>query len=71
VTTDFDADFQIASLVNTTADQEDYTLKAPLRCKATALDLRFRTTSGRPILRTLTAEATINGPVSTETRTLN
>jgi hypothetical protein len=71
VTTDFDADFQIASLVNTTADQEDYTLKAPLRCKATALDLRFRTTSGRPILRTLSAEATINGPVSTETRTLN
>ena len=71
VTTDFDADFQIASLVNTTADQEDYTLKAPLRCKATALDLRFRTTSGRPILRTLTAEATINGPVSAETRTLN
>jgi hypothetical protein len=71
VTTDFDADFQIASLVNTTADQEDYTLKAPLRCKATALDLRFRTTSGRPILRTLTAEATINGPVSTATRTLN
>jgi hypothetical protein len=71
VTTDFDADFQIASLVNTAAEQEDYTLKAPLRCKATALDLRFRTTSGRPILRTLTAEATINGPVSTETRTLN
>jgi len=71
VTTDFDADFQIANLTNTTGDQEDYTLKAPLRCKATALDLRFRTTSGRPILRTLTAEATINGPVSTETRTLN
>jgi hypothetical protein len=71
VTTDFDADFQIAALENTTGEQEDYTLKAPLRCKATALDLRFRTTSGRPILRTLTAEATINGPVSTETRTLN
>jgi hypothetical protein len=71
VTTDFDADFQIAALTNTTAEQEDYTLKAPLRCKATALDLRFRTSVGRPILRTLTAEATINGPVSTETRTLN
>jgi hypothetical protein len=71
VTTDFDADFQIAALENITGNPEDYTLKAPLRCKATALDLRFRTTSGRPILRTLTAEATINGPVSTETRTLN
>jgi hypothetical protein len=71
VTTDFDADFQIAALTNPTAQQEDYTLKTPLRCKATALDLRFRTSAGRPILRTLTAEATINGPVSTETRTLN
>lgn len=71
VTTDFDADFQIAALENSSGEQEDYTLKAPLRCKATALDLRFRTTSGRPILRTLSAEATINGPVSTETRTLN
>jgi hypothetical protein len=71
VTTDFDADFEIAYLVNISAEEEDYTLKAPLRCKATALDLRFRTTSGRPILRTITAEATINGPVSTETRTLN
>ena len=59
------------TLVNTTADQEDYTLKAPLRCKATALDLRFRTTSGRPILRTITAEAARSGMSPQETRTLN
>jgi hypothetical protein len=71
VTTDYDADFQIASLENTTGDEEDYTLKAPLRCKATGLDLRFRTQSGRPILRQISAEATRSGFDPTETRTLN
>ena len=71
VTTDFDNDFEIAALSNTAGSQEDYTLKSPLRCKATALDLRYRTTSGRPILRQITAEATRSGQDSTETRTLN
>jgi hypothetical protein len=71
VTTDYDADFQVASLENTTGEDEDYTLKAPLRCKATGLDLRFRTTSGRPILRQISAEATRSGFDPTETRTLN
>jgi hypothetical protein len=71
VTTDYDNDFQIASLTNTSGVSEDYTIKAPLRCKATALDLRFRTTSGRPLLRSLTAEATRSGADSQTTRTLN
>jgi hypothetical protein len=71
VTTDFDADFQIAALTNSTASQEDYTLKAPLRCKATALDLRYRTTAGRPILRQISAEAVRSNYDPTETRTLN
>ena len=71
VTTDFDADFQVATLTNSTASQEDYTLKAPLRCKATALDLRFRTTAGRPILRQISAEAVRSNFDPTETRTLN
>jgi hypothetical protein len=71
VTTDFDADFQIAALTNSTASQEDYTLKAPLRCKATALDLRYRTTAGRPILRQISAEAVRSNFDPTETRTLN
>jgi hypothetical protein len=70
VTTDYDADFQVASLANT-GDEEDYTLKAPLRCKATGLDLRFRTQSGRPILRQISAEATRSALDPTETRTLN
>ena len=71
VTTDYDADFQVASLTNTTGTTEDYTIKAPLRCKATALDLRFRTSAGRPILRTITAEAARSGMSPQETRTLN
>ena len=71
VTTDYDADFQVAALTNTTGTTEDYTIKAPLRCKATALDLRFRTSAGRPILRTITAEATRSGMSPQETRTLN
>lgn len=71
VTTDYDRDFQIATLTNSQATDEDYTLKAPLRTKATYLDIRYRTTSGRPILRNLTAEATRNSMEPTETRTLN
>ena len=71
VTTDYDADFLIAELENASGETEDYTLKAPLRCKATGLDLRFRTQSGRPILRQISAEATRSGSDSTETRTLN
>jgi len=71
ITTDYDADFQVASLENTTGDEEDYTLKAPLRCKATGLDLRFATQSGRPILRQISAEATRSPLDPTETRTLN
>jgi hypothetical protein len=58
-------------LENTTGEEEDYTLKAPLRCKATGLDLRFRTTSGRPILRQISAEATRSALDPTATRTLN
>jgi hypothetical protein len=71
VTTDYDKDFQIASLTNASGSTEDYTIKAPLRCKATALDLRFRTSAGRPILRTITAEAARSGMSPQETRTLN
>jgi hypothetical protein len=71
VTTDYDADFQIAALSNTAVTTEDYTIKAPLRCKATAIDLRFRTSAGRPVLRTIVAEAARSGISPQETRTLN
>ena len=71
ITQDYDQIFQTASLSNTGSSEEDYTVKAPLRCKATSLDLEFRTTSGRPILRQISAEATRSGQDNTETRTLN
>lgn len=71
VTTDHDREFQIAALTNSSGAEEDYTLKAPLRTKATYLDIRYRTTAGRPILRNITAEATQSRMDPTETRTLN
>jgi hypothetical protein len=71
VTTDHDREFQIATLTNSSGTEEDYTLKAPLRTKATYLDIRYRTIAGRPILRNLTTEATQSRMEPTETRTLN
>lgn len=71
VTTDYDADFQVATLANTSGSPEDYTLKAPLRTKATYLDLRLRTLAGRPVIRQISAEATRSAFDPTETRTLN
>jgi hypothetical protein len=71
ITTDYDADYQIATLANTSGEQEDYTLKAPLRTKATGLDLEYHTLTGRPTLRQISAEATRSALDPTETRTLN
>jgi hypothetical protein len=71
LTTDYDNELQVAELENATGEDEDYTIKAPLRCKATGLGLRFRTQSGRPILRQISAEATRSALDPTETRTLN
>lgn len=69
VTTDPDADFQILSLTNNGISLEDYTVKGPIRRNANLLDLRWRTTAGRPILRAITAEATIDSLPKTGTRT--
>jgi hypothetical protein len=69
VTTDPDADFQILSLTNNGISLEDYTVKGPIRRNANMLDLRWRTTSGRPILRAITAEATVDSLPKTGTRT--
>lgn len=71
LTTDYDANFTVATLENTQAEAEDYTLKAPLRCKATYLDLEFTTSAERPTLRQISAEATRSAFDPTDTRTLN
>ena len=57
VTTDPDDDFEITALTNDGISLEDYTVKGAIRRKANLLDLRWRTTSGRPILRSITADA--------------
>lgn len=69
VTTDADADFEILSLTNDGISLEDYTVKGPIRRSANLLDLRWRTTAGRPILRAITAEATIDSLPKFGTRT--
>jgi hypothetical protein len=69
ITTDPDGDFEILSLTNDGNSLEDYTVKGPIRRNANLLDLRWRTTSGRPILRAVTAEATIDSLPKTGTRT--
>lgn len=71
ITTDYDNTFTVATLENTQAETEDYTLKAPLRCKATYIDLEFTTSAERPTLRQISAEATRSSMELTETRTLN
>ena len=71
VTTDYDNSFTVATLTNDQEDSEDYTLKAPLRCKASYLDLEFTTSAERPVLRQISAEATRSNFDPTETRTLN
>jgi len=69
VTTDADADFEILSLTNNGISLEDYTVKGPIRRSANMLDLSWRTTAGRPILRAITAEATIDSLPKFGTRT--
>ena len=69
VITDPDDDFQILALTNNGNSLEDYTVKGPIRRNANMLDLRWRTTGGRPILRAITAEATVDSLPKTGTRT--
>ena len=71
ITTDYDNAFTAAVLANSSQETEDYTLKAPLRCKATYIDLEFATSAERPTLRQLSAEATRSGFDLSETRTLS
>jgi len=59
VTTDPDDDFEITTLTNSGFSLEDYTVKGPIRRKANLLDIRWRTTAGRPILRAVMADASV------------
>lgn len=71
LTTDYDQNFTVANIYNNTSKNEDYTVKAPLRCRATHLDMEFTTSYGRPTLRQISAEAARSAMDRTETRSLN
>jgi len=66
-----DLDFEAASLSNSTGTDEDYSLKFPIRSKAHALELIFTSTSGRPEIRSIAAEAISATSPQTETRTIS
>ena len=69
ITTDYDKEVTVATLVAPL--EEDYTLKAPIRMNAVYVDLRARTTAGRPSIRSITVEAARSANNSTLSRTLN
>jgi hypothetical protein len=69
VTIDPDDDFEITSLTNSGISLEDYTVKGPVRRKANLLDIRWRTTAGRPILRAIMADASVASRPQTGGRT--
>lgn len=68
VTTDPDNTSTVASVTNTGADN-DYTIRAPIRRPGTYLDLTVTTSGGRPIIRSISADASIPVNPSTLART--
>lgn len=64
-----DVEIDVLTQVNNTGDDEDYTLKGPIRAKANYLDVIVENTAGRPNLRALTVEAALNSPAGTSTIT--
>jgi hypothetical protein len=68
VTTDPDNTTHIATVSNSDA-ANDYTIRAPIRRPGTYLDLTITTTSGRPTIRAVSADATIPAETSRLSRT--
>jgi len=68
VTTDPDNTTHIATVSNSAA-ANDYTIRAPIRRPGTYLDLTITTTSGRPTIRAVSADATTPADTSRLART--
>jgi hypothetical protein len=68
VTTDPDNTTHVATVSNSSVDN-DYTIRAPIRRPGTYLDLTITTTSGRPTIRAVSADATTPGDTSRLART--
>jgi hypothetical protein len=56
-------------LTNSSGDEEDYTIKQPIRNKAHYCELEFLTTAHRPEIRNVSIEAALASLPQTETRT--
>jgi hypothetical protein len=68
VTTDPDTTTQVATVTNSSADN-DYTVRAPIRRPGTYLDLTVTTSGGRPTVRAVSADATLPSDTSRLART--
>ena len=68
VTTDPDNTTTIATVTNS-GDDNDYTIRAPIRRPGTYLDLTVTTSGGRPTIRAVSADATIPADTSRLART--
>jgi len=64
-----DSTFDVLTENNLTGDDEDYTLKGPVRFKANYLDVIFETSAMRPSLRAVSVEAAMTTPAGTMGRT--
>lgn len=59
----------VASVTNATGADNDYTIRAPIRRAGTYLDLTVTSTSGRPTIRAINADATLPSDTSRLART--
>jgi hypothetical protein len=59
----------LQELSNATGDAEDYAYKLPVRVKAHGMDVTFRTTAGRPQIRSVVVEAAGKSLDPTDTKT--
>jgi hypothetical protein len=63
-----DTETTIGTLTNSTASQEDYNMKSPVRYKAHGAEVIYETSGGRPEIRSASIEASPKSLPPTETR---
>jgi hypothetical protein len=65
VTVNPDTTIDVLSQTNNSGDDEDYTLKGPIRAMANYCELLMESTAGRPSIRAVAVEAAIKQPAGT------
>lgn len=63
-----DTETTVGTLTNSTASQEDYNMKSPVRYKAHSAEVIYETSNGRPEIRSASIEASPKSLPPTETR---